>query len=281
MKVINLDFFDILPKNFTHLNCEFKKFNCGEIEFNLNEEVENQDICIFQKFNIGALNDDILKLWICCDVLKRNNAKNIKYIAPFLPYTRQDRTYNTKCSLGSKIVANIANECGINEITTYDLHALQIECFFNCKVHNISAVPMFLQHIEKNYTNDDLVINFADIGSANRFKQFFKDDKLNVSLIRKTRLENGDIKTFLLGDVKDKNVIILDDMIDSGKTIIEATNTLLNFGAKNVDVYATHGVFSGNGIQTLNNSSVRKIVISNSIRNDNLPSKFEVINLEI
>ena len=279
MKYINIDFCGNIPANYQELVCEFKYFSCGEVEFHVKENIEDEDITIFQSFNVGKFNDDLMKLWVCCDVLKRNNVKSIKYFAPFLPYTRQDRSGNATRSVGSKILATIMKDCKINEVITYDAHVEQIDGVFDCKIKHLSAIPLFLENIKQNHDLSKCVILFPDTGSANRFKSFFYDINAEVAIIRKTRLQNGDVKTKLLGNVNGKDIIIIDDMIDGGRTVVSAMQNSLEFGAKNVDVYATHGIFSGNGIELLNNSQIKKIVITNSIKNDNLPSKFEVIDL--
>ena len=279
MKYINIDFCGKIHTNYQELICEFKYFGCGEVEFHIKEDIENEEITIFQSFNVGKFNDDLMKLWVCCDVLKRNNVKSIKYFAPFLPYTRQDRSGDATRSVGSKILATIIKDCKIKEVITYDVHVEQIDGVFDCKVGHLSAIPLFLENIKQNYDISKSVILFPDTGSATRFKDYFRDADVNIAIVRKTRLNNGDVKTQLLGNVKDKDVIIIDDMIDGGRTVVGAMQHSLELGAKNVYVYATHGIFSGNGIELLNNSQIKKITITNSIKNDNLPSKFEVIEL--
>ena len=279
MKYINIDFCGNIPADYQELVCEFKYFSCGEVEFNIKEDIEDEDITIFQSFNVGKFNDDLMKLWVCCDVLKRNNVKSIKYFAPFLPYTRQDRSGNSTRSVGSKILATIIKDCKIKEVITYDAHVEQIDGVFDCKIRHLSAIPLFLENIKQNYDLGKSVILFPDTGSAQRFKDFFHNVNIDIAITKKTRLQNGNVKTHLLGNINGKDVIIIDDMIDGGRTVIGATQHSLEFGAKNVYVYATHGIFSGNGIELLNNSQIKKIVITNSIKNDNLPSKFEVIDL--
>ena len=279
MKYINIDFCGKIPANYQELACEFKYFSCGEVEFHIKEDIENEEITIFQSFNVGKFNDDLMKLWVCCDVLKRNNVKSIKYIAPFLPYTRQDRSGNATRSVGSKILATIIKDCKINEVITYDPHVEQIDGVFDCKIKHLSAIPLFLKIIQEKYDLNNSVIVFPDAGSTQRFKDFFYDVNIDIAIIRKTRLQNGDVKTKLLGNVNGKDIIIIDDMIDGGRTVVSAMQNSLEFGAKNVDVYATHGIFSGNGVEVLNNSTIRKITITDSIKHDILPSKFEVIEL--
>lgn len=278
-KCINLNYNGIILQDYIEIKSKLKNFSCGEFEFSIEEDISSQEITIFQSFEVGKFNDDLMKLQIVCDVLKRNNVKKIIYFAPFLPYTRQDRTYDTKSSIGSKLVAEIINNCYINEVVTYDLHALQIEGFFKCKVHNLSMIPRFIDHIKQNHKSEDIIIVFPDTGSASRFKRFFADEIFNIAIINKQRAKDQSITMEILGNVKNKFAIIIDDMIDSGRTLIEATKILKKNGANDINVYATHGVFSDNAIDRLEQSEIKKIVISNSLfckKNDKIIEIIEI-----
>ena len=280
VKLISLNFNGFIDEN-EKLKYRLRQFPCGEFEFSIQEDISNCDIEIYQSFEVGKFNDDLMKLQIVCDVLKRNNVASINYFAPFLPYTRQDRTHNTTSSLGAKLIAEIINNCGIHKITTYDFHALQIEGFFKGQVHNLSAVPLFLRDIESKFDKKDIVIVFPDAGSASRFKRFFDNTDYEISIIQKVRNDDG-ITMKILGDVSEKTAIILDDMIDSGGTIIEAANVLKKQNANDIFVYATHGVLSGNAVQNLQNEkNIKKITITNSLQqNCELSDKFVVIELD-
>jgi ribose-phosphate pyrophosphokinase len=217
-----------------------------------------------------------MKLQIVCDVLKRNNVKKSTYFAPFIPYTRQDKTYDTKVSLGSKLIADIINNCGINEITTYDLHAVQIEGFFKCKVNHLSMIPRFIEHINDNFKPDNVVIVFPDAGSASRFKRFFADQTFKIAIINKVRTENL-ISMEILGDVKNKTAVVIDDMIDGGGTIIEASKILLENHANQVFAYATHGIFSDNAVEKLEKSPIERVVVGDSLEQKFLGGKVGVV----
>lgn len=278
-KLINLNYNTNIDESLL-LKCKLKQFPCGEFEFSIQEEISDCEIEIYQSFEVGKFNDDLMKLQIVCDVLKRNNVKSISYFAPFLPYTRQDRTYNLTSSLGSKLVADIINNCGISKITTYDFHALQIEGYFKGQVYNLSAIPLFLEDIEKKFNKNDIVIVFPDAGACSRFKRFFEGTEYDIAIINKTRTETG-LKMKILGKVDNKTAIIIDDMIDSGGTIIEASKLLKNNNAKNIMVYATHGILSGNAVQNLTNTNeIDKITITNSLfQHQTLSEKIEVFCL--
>lgn len=265
-KCINLNYNGLIGQDFVEIKSKLKHFGCGEFEFLIEEDISDQEITIFQSFHVGKFNDELIKLQIVCDVLKRNNVKKISYLAPFLPYTRQDKTYETKASLGSKLLADIINSCKIDELITYDLHSPQIEGFFKCKAQNLSMIPSFIEDIKQKFKHNEIIITFPDAGSASRFKRFFADEEFDIAIINKHRTNNG-IKMDILGQASDKIAIIIDDMIDSGGTLIEASKLLLESGAKHVYVYATHGIFSGNAIDNLQKSEIKGVTVSNSILN--------------
>ena len=279
-KLINLNFNSNIDKNLL-LECKLKEFPCGEFEFSIQEKVDGIDIEIYQTFSVGSFNDDLIKLQIVCDVLKRNNVKSISYFAPFLPYTRQDKANKPDVSFGAKMVAEIINNCGIGKIQTYDLHNPQIESFFTGNIANISAIPLFLEDIEKNFNKKEVIVVFPDAGAYNRFKKFLnEEDYCKIVIISKTRTESG-LKMEISGNILNKTAVIIDDMIDSGGTIIEASKLLKSNGAKDVFVYSTHGVLSGNAIEKLTNASeISGITISNSlIQCKNVGEKITVLKL--
>ena len=279
-KLITLNFNGFIDEN-EKLKYRLRQFPCGEFEFSIQEKIDDFDIEICQTFTTGNFNNELMELQIVCDVLRRNSVKSITYVSPFLPYTRQDRTFNMTGSLGAKIVAEIVNNCGIGKIITYDFHALQIEGFFKGQVHNLSAVPLFLRDIESKFDKKDIVIVFPDAGSASRFKRFFDNTDYEIAIIQKVRNDDG-IAMKILGNASGKTAIILDDMIDSGGTIIEASNVLKMQNANDIFVYATHGVLSGNAVQNLQNEkNIKKITITNSLlQNCGLSEKVEVIELD-
>lgn len=262
-KYINLDYKGEIPKQYSEIKSKLKHFECGEFEFSIQEDISNQEVFVFQSFTIKNFNNDLLKLMMVCDVLKRNNVKKISYFAPFLPYTRQDRAYDTTSSIGSKVVAIIINNCNIDEITTYDLHSLQIEGFFKGTINHLSMIPKFIEDIKSRFSKIPTIV-FPDAGAASRFKRFFVNEDFNTAIINKHRID-GTIKMEILGDINSKDVVIIDDMIDSGKTMIGASKILKKNGANSIHAYATHGIFSGDAIQDLESSAIKTITVSDSI----------------
>lgn len=264
MKYISIDFKSKISAEHCAIKSHIRQFPSGEWEFLIQENIANQEITIFQQFEIDKINEGLIKLLLVCDTLKRNHVKKITLYVPFLPYTRQDRTYEASVSLGSKLVADLINLCGIHEVVTYDLHALQIEGFFQCKVQNLSMMANFIDNIKKSNDFNNTVIVFPDAGAASRYKRFFNNEDFDIAIISKNRIQ-GKITMKILGNVRNKNAIIVDDMVDGGGTLIEAANVIQQNEANKIDAYAVHGLFSGNAIEKLNHSILDSIHVSDSI----------------
>ena len=279
LKLIDLNYNSKIDKSL-QLKYNLRRFPCGEFEFSVQENISKFDIEIYQSFEVGKFNDDLMKLQIVCNVLKRNYVKSISYFAPFLPYTRQDKTCNITSSLGSKVMVNIINNCGISKITTYDLHASEIEGYFQGQIYNLSAIPLFLVDLDKRFKKKDIVIVFPDSGATSRFKRFFDNTKYDIAIMQKVRKDDV-ILMKILGKVNKKIAIILDDIVDSGSTIIEASKLLKSNDVKEIFVYATHGILSCNAVEKITNTNeIKKITITNSlIQNYKLSKKFKIINL--
>lgn len=310
---INLDYNYNLPKKKekrTEIKYNFHKFSCGEFEITLpkkeNKAYYNQivkkskkttkkeifkknEVYIYQSFTREKINEDLIKLFIICGILNKNcndaRKLNITYIAPFLPYMRQ------KEEKSNFLLKNIFQICKIKTVITYDLHYHYNDK--NCSVCprelNVSAMPLFIKDIKKQYKNlmNEMVIVFPDKGAKDRFFNYFKKD-FTTFCLKKIRYKNGSVNIFADGDVKKlkyKKAIIIDDMIDTGETVIKATDFLIKNGAESVNIYATHGIFSNNSIKKLNeNKNIKSITISDSIKchdlqNNKLTKKFKVIKL--
>jgi ribose-phosphate pyrophosphokinase len=277
-KFVDLDYNGKISKNYSKIKYSLKYFPCGEFEFIVEEDIKNQEVVVFQSFYVGKFNDDLIKLQIVCDVLKRNNVKNITYFSPFLPYTRQDKIYNSQNSLGLKLIADILVRCGINQVITYDIHPLEFNSFFKCKVSNFSMVPVFIQHIEKNFPHKDVVIVFPDEGAALRVKKFFFNT-FKTLVINKVR-ENQKIKMNILGNIDCKIAIIIDDIADSCVTLTAAADILQDNNVVYIYAYVTHGIFSTGAIKRLGNSTIQKCIVSDSVYRKN-NQKIDVIPIKL
>lgn len=282
MKSVNLSFNGKIPESYDKLQVLIKCFSCGEFGVSILENVADEDICIFQTFHIGSFNKELILLQIVCNILKQNNAKTTSYFVPFLPYTRQNNIKNKQGVIREgEIIANIINQCEISDLITYDMHNPNAILSFQCRVNNLSAMPIFINDIKDRFNTSKIVIVFPDEGAKNRFIAFF-DETFEIAIIQKNRISNKRADMQLSGNVKNKTAIIIDDMIDTGQTIISASEVLLFNGAKNVYAYATHGIFSNNAIHKLYSSNITKITITNSLQHkfskDQL-DKFRVINI--
>lgn len=232
-------------------NSHIKQFPCGEFEFTINEDISNANITILQSFQPGQFNEDLLKLQIVCEVIKQNNPAKIIYSAPFLPYTRQEI-----------IIAKILNSCGINELITYDIHSDKFSEFFHGKISHLSMIPTFIKEIKK--MNDQPLIVLPDYGAETRFLKLLHNHFDNIITIKKSRI-NDKIIMSLEEKIHFKTAIIIDDIIDTGKTICEASKILYQNGVEEIYAYCAHGILSGNAVEKIQESHINKLNISNSI----------------
>lgn len=280
MKNIYLDW-HISDQKQDVLNITFRRFLCSEVEvlIDTNEVITGLDIVIHQGFNSANYNDKLMELLLLCDVLKRNEVKSITLIAPFLPYTRQDKTMDMKSSLGCKVVADLLNYAMIDRLVTFDLHAPQLEGFFCAKVEHKTMLPQLFEDISKNYHILDTVIVFPDAGAASRAKNYIQNYEFDIAIFNKTRKDNS-VQMKIIGNVEGMNCVIVDDMIDSGGTILTAAQLLKDNGVKNIAIYATHGIFSGNAMEKFANSPIDQIVVTNTLAQQDLP-KLKILNIPI
>ncbi|MBL0726038.1 MAG: ribose-phosphate pyrophosphokinase [Alphaproteobacteria bacterium] len=296
-KYVSLNYNGLIPTQFCKLNYKTNNFSCGEVGFVIKDNCVNQCVVIFQSFSVGKFNDDLLNLILLCNALWQSKVLRIELVAPFLPYTRQDSYYCVSgkgvASLGVQTVADVINMCKISKITTFDLHSQLILKFLKGDLTQLSAIPLFIQNIKKKFNPTNVCIVFPDISAARRIVygqevvKIIKDEGFNVATMCKQRINiGGSVKITLNSNqiIGKKVAIIIDDMIDSGQTVIHASNILLANGVKEVYCYATHGVFLNSSVKKLKNSSIKTVFISNSIKNNypNKPllSKFNVIELD-
>lgn len=271
----------INPENVSDLDIVFHRYNCSETEVVVknNELIHQNDVCIYHGFSGKKYNNSIIELILLCDVLKRNHVKSISLIAPFLPYTRQDKTMDIKSSLGCKVFADLLNYANIDKLTTFDLHAPQLEGFFYAKVDHKTMFPKFLNDIAKNHNTSDTMIVFPDAGSASRAKNYIQDYEYDVAIFNKNR-KNGELQMRIVGNVNGMNCVVMDDIIDSGGTILSVAKILKENGAKDIFVYGTHGIFSGSAIENFEKSIIHSITVSNTIEVKKF-SKIRVLDIEL
>ena len=242
-----------------------KKFSDEEIFVEVNENVRGQDVYVIQSTSKPA-NDNLVELLVCIDALKRASAKQITAVIPYFGYARQDRKPGPRTPISAKLVANLITKSGADRVLTIDLHAGQIQGFFDIPVDNLYAAPMLLEDIKKNYDLDKTVIISPDVGGVVRARYIANRLNIGLAIVDKRR-EVANISEVLniIGDVKEKNCILIDDIVDTAGTLTNAGEALLNIGAKTVSAYVSHGVLSGNALEKIKKSVLTEIVTTNTI----------------
>ena len=242
-----------------------KKFSDEEIFVEVNENVRGQDVYVIQSTSKPA-NDNLVELLVCIDALKRASAKQITAVIPYFGYARQDRKPGPRTPISAKLVANLITKSGADRVLTIDLHAGQIQGFFDIPVDNLYAAPILLEDIKKNYDLDRTVIISPDVGGVVRARYIANRLNIGLAIVDKRR-EAANISEVLniIGDVKEKNCILIDDIVDTAGTLTNAGDALLNVGAKTVSAYVSHGVLSGNALEKIKESVLTEIVTTNTI----------------
>lgn len=246
---------------------EVSTFSDGEISVNIKETVRGCDVFIVQS-TCSPVNNNLMELLIMIDAFKRASAGRINAVIPYYGYARQDRKAKSRDPITAKLVADLLTAAGADRVLTMDLHAAQIQGYFNIPVDHLLGSPILSQYfIDKGLADrDDVVVVSPDLGSVTRARKFA--DKLNapIAIIDKRRPKANVSEIMnIIGDVKDKVCILIDDMIDTAGTIANAANALKDLGAKNVYACCTHGVLSGPAFERINNSAIEELVMLNTI----------------
>ncbi len=261
------------------VHSSIKKFSDGEIYIEINENIRGNSIYLIQSISSPA-NDNLMELLLCVDALKRSSAKNITAVIPYFGYARQDRKVAPRTSISAKLVSNLITKAGADRVVTVDLHAGQIQGFFDIPVDNLFGTPIFARHIRKNIKSKNVICVAPDVGGTERARALGKLLDVGLAIVDKRRPSPGKSQVMnVIGNVKDKTCIIVDDIIDSGGTIVNAAKALKDRGAKEVYAYITHGVLSGEAVNKIKRSSIKKLVITDSI--DNLEKVKKSNNIEV
>ena len=261
------------------VNTSIRKFADGEIYIEINENIRGNSIFIIQSISSPA-NDNLMELLLCIDALKRSSAKNITAVIPYFGYARQDRKVVPRTSISAKLVSNLITNAGADRVVTVDLHAGQIQGFFDIPVDNLFATPIFAKHIKKKIKSKNIICVAPDVGGVERARALGKKLDVGLAIVDKRRPSPGKSQVMnVIGNVKHKVCILTDDIIDSGGTIVNAADALMKRGAKEVHVYATHGVFSGDAVKKIKNSKIKNLVITDSI--DSSDKLKKVRNIEV
>ena len=251
------------------VNSNIKRFADGEIYAEINENIRGNSIFVIQSISTPA-NDNLMELLICIDALRRSSAKNITAVIPYFGYARQDRKVVPRTAISAKLVSNLITNAGAHRIVTVDLHAGQIQGFFDIPVDNLFSTPIFSKHIKKYISNKNIICVAPDVGGVERARALGQKLNVGLAIVDKRRPAPGKSQVMnIIGNVKGKNCLLVDDIIDSGGTIVNGAKALKEKGAKDVYVYVTHGVLSGNAVEQINNSKIKKLILTDTIDNSN------------
>ena len=259
-------------------NSTTQKFSDGEFAVWYNETVRGQSVYIVQSTFPNA--DNLMELLLMIDAAKRASAYKIIAVIPYFGWARQDRKDKPRVSIGAKLIADLLSKAGIDRIITMDLHADQIQGFFDVPVDHLYASTLFIPYIQSLHL-EDLVIASPDVGGSKRASTYSKHLHAPLVLCHKTRTKANEVDSMrIIGDVEGKNVIIVDDMADTAGTLCKAADLMMSNGAKSVRAIVTHPVLSGKAIENIMNSQLEKLIFTDSIPFDtSLCSKVEVLSI--
>ncbi len=251
-----------LPLGKAHI----KRFADGEVSICIGESVRGYHVYVIQSLSPPA-NEHLMELLVMIDALKRASAAEITVVMPYYAYSRQDRKAAPREPITAKLIADLLETAGATRLISLDLHAAQIQGFFNVPVDNLYASPIFIDDIKKNgLDNSDLVIVSPDAGGVERARAYAKKLHATLAIIDKRRPRPGVAEVMnIIGDVKGLRAIIIDDMIDSAGTLIKAAEAIMAQGAKSICGYATHGVFSAPAIERIQNGPISEVIVTDSI----------------
>jgi len=239
-------------------------FSDGETRVEINENVRGMDVFIIQS-SCPPVNVTLMELLIMIDAMKRASADRITAVIPYYGYARQDRKVAPRAPITAKLIADLITTAGAHRVLSMDLHAGQIQGFFNIPVDNLFATPVLLEYMKKNLQNDIVIVS-PDTGGVERARAFASRLGANLAIIDKRREGPNEAQVMnIIGQVRDKKVIILDDMIDTAGTVVRAVSALKEAGAVEVSVCATHPVLSGSAIERLEKSDIKEVIVTDTI----------------
>ena len=261
-------------------DCEVLHFKDGEINVDISETVRGHHVFVIQPVS-QPVNDNLMELLIMCDALKRASAKTINLVIPYYGYSRQDRKVKSRQPITAKLVADLIQTAGANRVICLDIHATQIQGFFNIPVDNFLGLPILCDYLlQKNFK--DVVIVSPDHGGTKRAREFAKVFNCPIAIIDKRRPEPNKAEVMnLIGNVENKTCILVDDMVDTAGTLTAAASALKEAGAIEVYAACTHGVLSGDAVEKIKNSELKELIITNTIRQpkEKLIDKIKVLSV--
>ena len=244
-----------------------RRFADEEVYVEIKENIRGEDVFVIESTSYPA-NDNLMELLVIIDALKRASAKRITAVLPYFGYARQDRKPGPRTPISAKLVANLISTAGADRVLTVDLHAEQIQGFFDIPTDNLFAGPVFSRDIKDQFDLSNLVAVSPDIGGVVRARAIASKFGASIAIVDKRRPKAGESEVMnIIGEVDGKDCIILDDIIDSAGTICNAADKLIEIGAKSVTAYVTHGVLSGKALNRIKDSKLKEVVITDTINN--------------
>ena len=242
-----------------------RRFADMEVFVEILENVRGEDVFVVQPTSFPA-NDNLMELLITLDALRRSSARRVTAVIPYFGYARQDRKTASRSPISAKLVANLITEAGANRVLTMDLHAAQIQGFFDIPVDNLYAAPLYSRDIQERYKGRDIMIVSPDVGGVVRARMIATRLNCDLAIIDKRRERAGVSEVMnVIGDVEERDCILVDDMVDSGGTHCNAADALIRHGARSVSAYVTHGVLSGGAVARVTGSPIEMMTITDSI----------------
>ena len=246
-------------------DCTVKRFADKEVYVEVHENVRGEDAFILQSTSYPA-NDNLMELLILTDALRRSSARRITAVLPYFGYARQDRKSAPRTPISAKLVSNLITQAGANRVLTLDLHAAQIQGFFDIPTDNLTAAPVMVRDIQDNYDVKNVMIVSPDVGGVVRARNVASRIGANLAIVDKRRPRAGVSEVMnIIGDVEGQCCILIDDIVDSGGTLVNAAEALLKAGAKEVSAYITHGVLSEGASERIAASKLKELVVTDSI----------------
>ena len=243
-----------------------RRFADMEVFVEVHENIRGEDVFVIQSTSYPA-NDNLMELLVMLDALRRASARRVTAVIPYFGYARQDRKSGPRTPISAKLVANLITEAGANRVLTMDLHAAQIQGFFDIPVDNLYAAPLFSRDIQERYPNRDLMIVSPDVGGVIRARAIATRLGCDLAIIDKRRERAGESEVMnVIGEVEGRDCILVDDIVDSGGTLCNAAEALLSNGARSASVYVTHGVLSGGAVARIASTPVEMMTITDSIQ---------------
>ncbi len=243
-----------------------RRFADEEIFVEIQENVRGEDVFVMQSTSYPA-NDHLMELLIMIDAFRRSSAKRITAVLPYFGYARQDRKPGPRTPISAKLVANLITEAGANRVLTLDLHAGQIQGFFDIPTDNLYAVPVIARDVRSHYGTSNVMVVSPDVGGVVRARSLAKRIDAQLAIVDKRRDRPGESEVMnVIGDVSGKDCLLFDDIVDSGGTLCNAAEALLAKGATSVTAYITHGVLSGGAVARITGSKLKELVITDSIQ---------------